>query len=88
MRSTLFLLAMVAAVPAQAQVDPVQTAQGQLLSSMAHAQAERDYARQRGGVPRKTAAQRRHEADCAKLWKLHGRMTAAQASKLYDLCPR
>lgn len=88
MRTILLPFVLVVATPAMAQMDPVVTAQGQILSATARGYAERDAARIQRGVPAKTAAQRQHEADCAKLWKLHGRMTAAQASKLYDPCPR
>lgn len=88
MRTILGLLAMASATPAAAQLDPVVTAQGQLLSATMRGHAERDAARLRRGVPSKSAAQRKHEADCATLWKLHDRMNRAQANRLYDLCPR
>jgi hypothetical protein len=88
MRTTLFLLAMTVALPAHAQVDPVTTAQGQILSATARGYAERDAARLRRGVPPKTAAERKHEADCAQMWKLRKRMTRSERVRLYDLCPR
>ncbi|MFD1035348.1 hypothetical protein ACFQ15_11855 [Sphingomonas hankookensis] len=88
MRTTLFLLALAVAIPAHAQVDPVTTAQGQILSATARGYAERDAARLRRGVPPKTAAERKQEADCAQLWKLRERMTRSERVRLYDLCPR
>ncbi len=88
MRTTLFLLAIAVAVPAHTQVDPVTTAQGQILSATARGYAERDAARLRRGVPRKTAAERKHEADCAQLWQRRERMTRSERVRLYDLCPR
>ncbi|WP_294326997.1 hypothetical protein [uncultured Sphingomonas sp.] len=84
MRTILGLVAMASAVPAAAQMDPVVTAQGQLLSATMRGHA----ARLRRGVPPKSAAQRKHEADCAQLWQLRDRMTRAQRVRLYDLCPR
>ncbi|MDJ0277517.1 hypothetical protein QLH51_12000 [Sphingomonas sp. 2R-10] len=88
MRTTLFTLALAVAVPAHAQTDPVATAQGQILSATARGYAERDAARLRRGDPPRTTAQRRHEADCARLWKLREGMTRSERVRLYDLCPR
>ena len=88
MRTILGLVAVASAVPAAAQMDPIVTAQGQLLSATMRGHAERDAARLRRGVPPKSAAQRKHEADCAQLWQLRDRMTRAQRVRLYDLCPR